>query len=213
MEDGEKRVENVKVIILKKNGDCYESFEAYEEVVQDGDIYKTITHPTTITTDKNGHYKFEGLPEGEYTVVFESSEQTSLEKYEATIANQGSDKESSKVTSDNIVTKSETDQRIVTGSIPNLTMPSKEEMINNGQYEYNLPNQNLGLIEPIIHISGEKIWDDVEDYDGLRPNSIGIQIKNGDAVVKTIAVIKDNNWKWSVDMPKYDNQGQVIYNR
>lgn len=39
-------------------------------------------------------------------------------------------------------------------------MPSKEEMINNGQYEYNLPNQNLGLIEPIIHISGEKIWDD-----------------------------------------------------
>lgn len=56
-------------------------------------------------------------------------------------------------------------------------MPSKEEMINNGQYEYNLPNQNLGLIEPIIHISGEKIWDDVEDYDGLRPNSIGIQIK------------------------------------
>ena len=49
MEDGEKRVENVKVIILKKNGDCYESFEAYEEVVQDGDIYKTITHPTTIT--------------------------------------------------------------------------------------------------------------------------------------------------------------------
>lgn len=91
--------------ILKKNGDCYESFEAYEEVVQDGDIYKTITHPTTITTDKNGHYKFEGLPEGEYTVVFESSDQTSLEKYEATIANQGSDKESSKVTSDNIVTK------------------------------------------------------------------------------------------------------------
>ena len=36
LEDGEKRVENVKVIILKKNGDCYESFEAYEEVVQDG---------------------------------------------------------------------------------------------------------------------------------------------------------------------------------
>lgn len=210
LEDGEKRVENVKVIILKKNGDCYESFEAYEEVVQDGDIYKTITHPTTITTDKNGHYKFEGLPEGEYTVVFESSDQTSLEKYEATIANQGSDKESSKVTSDNIVTKSETDQRIVTGSIPNLTMPSKEEMINNGQYEYNLPNQNLGLIEPIIHISGEKIWDDVEDYDGLRPNSIGIQIKNGDTIVKTITVTKDNNWKWSVDMPKYDNQGQVI---
>ncbi|MFR2938479.1 SdrD B-like domain-containing protein, partial [Faecalibacillus intestinalis] len=99
LEDGEKRVENVKVIILKKNGDCYESFEAYEEVVQDGDIYKTITHPTTITTDKNGHYKFEGLPEGEYTVVFESSDQTSLEKYQATIANQGSDKESSKVTS------------------------------------------------------------------------------------------------------------------
>mgnify|MGYP000013649700 FL=1 len=89
-------------------------------------------------------------------------------------------------------------------------MPSKEEMINNGQYEYNLPNQNLGLIEPIIHISGEKIWDDSNDYDGLRPNSIGIQIKNGDAVVKTITVTKDNNWKWSVDMPKYDNQGQVI---
>lgn len=35
-------------------------------------------------------------------------------------------------------------------------MPFKEEMINNGQYEYNLPNQNLGLIEPTIHISGEK---------------------------------------------------------
>lgn len=48
-----------------------------------------------------------------------------------TIAKQETDKQSSKVTSENTKTKSEIDKRLVSGSIPNKTMPSKEDIVKN----------------------------------------------------------------------------------
>lgn len=48
-----------------------------------------------------------------------------------TIAKQETDKQSSKVTPENTKTKSEIDKRLVSGSIPNKTMPSKEDIVKN----------------------------------------------------------------------------------
>ena len=59
-----------------------------------------------------------------------------------------SNKESSKVTADNIVPKSETDQRIVTGSIPNQTMPFKEEIIDNASATTNHLQEQVVTPDP-----------------------------------------------------------------
>ena len=202
----EKRFSNVKVTILKKNGDNYEPFEAYEEVVKDGNGYKTISHPTTVTTDENGYYKFEGLPEGDFKVVFESengNDYKDLSNFDVTQS--GLDKENSKVKEENVDKDGEI---LKSGSILDINMPSKEDIVKNSDdhYSYNLPYQNLGLTIPSIIISGEKHWDDQDNYDGLRPDNITLQIKNGNDVVKEMKVKESDNWKWSVELPKYDDQ-------
>lgn len=210
-EDGETRFKNVKVTILKKNEDgSYSEFTPYTETV-DG---KTKTYDTTITTDENGHYKFDGLPEGEFKVVFESVKGSDnykdISHYDVTKAKQGKDEESSKVLKDNVKKDEQNNDELISGSILDIKMPSKEEMISTNQHEYNLPNQNLGLTVPSITISGTKTWDDQNNYDGLRPDSITLQIKNGDTVVKEIKVKESDNWNWSAELPKYDDDMNEI---
>lgn len=206
LEDGEQRLENVKVTLYVEENGNYVPYTAYHQI-KDGKDYQCSS---VLYIDENGHYKFEGLPQGKYKVEFTSSDGTSLGHYEATIANKGTDEQSSKVTSENTTTKSTTDKRLVSGNIPNISMPSKEEMISTNQHEYNLPNQNLGLTVPSITISGTKTWNDQNNYDGLRPDSITLQIKNGDTVVKEIEVKKSEQWKWSAELPKYDEQEKEI---
>lgn len=206
LEDGEQRLENVKVTLYVEENGKYAPYTAYHQI-KDGKDYQC---PSKLSTDENGHYKFEGLPQGKYKVEFTSSDGTSLGHYEATIANEGTKEQSSKVTSENTTTKSSTDKRLVSGNIPDISMPSKEEMISTNQHEYNLPNQNLGLTVPSITISGTKTWDDQNNHDGLRPDSITLQIKNGDTVVKEIKVKESEQWKWSAELPKYDEQENEI---
>ena len=206
----EKRFSNVKVILYEKQSDnTYAQAKAYDEFVKNSDgTYTKITHPTTVTTDENGHYKFDGLPEGDFKVVFESGDgidSKDLSNFDVTQF--GTDKDSSKVKEENVV---KTNDKLQSGSILDIKMPTKDEMINEGKYSYNLPNQNLGLTVPSITISGTKTWDDKNNHDGLRPDSITLQIKNGDTVVKEIKVKESEQWKWSAELPKYDEQENEI---
>jgi hypothetical protein len=63
-----------------------------------------------------------------------------------------------------------------------------------------------------ITVSGTKAWKDNNDQDGVRPDSITVNLlKNGD-VYKTVTVTKADNWKYTFkDLPKYDGGKEIEY--
>ena len=66
-----------------------------------------------------------------------------------------------------------------------------------------------------IEVAGSKTWDDANDQDGLRPDSITINLLADGKIIDTIEVKEDakGSWKWSfTDLPKYRDQGvEIVY--
>ena len=62
-----------------------------------------------------------------------------------------------------------------------------------------------------ISITVNKKWEDNNDVNGKRPESIKLQIKSGSTVVKEQVVTANDNWKYTfTDLPMYDSQGNTI---
>ena len=64
----------------------------------------------------------------------------------------------------------------------------------------------------LTNISGEKIWDDADNQDGKRPESITVNLfANGEKIdSKAVKADAEGNWKYSFkNLPKYAN-GQLI---
>ena len=67
-------------------------------------------------------------------------------------------------------------------------------------------------------VTVSKVWNDNNDANGKRPDSIKLQVKDGENVVKEQVVNVDNanngdmnNWTYTfTDLPKYDDNGQEI---
>ena len=76
--------------------------------------------------------------------------------------------------------------------------------------------------EDIISVTVNKVWNDNNDANGKRPESIKLQVKNGEAIVeeeviteKNAVINEDitntNEWTYTfTDLPKYDENGQEI---
>ena len=61
-------------------------------------------------------------------------------------------------------------------------------------------------------ISGSKTWDDANDQDGKRPESITIRLLANGEEVKTATVTAKNDWKWSlVELPVYEAGTKITY--
>ena len=59
----------------------------------------------------------------------------------------------------------------------------------------------------LTRLDGKKVWDDANDQDGVRPDSITVNVKDGDTIVRTITVTGDekaDEWSYAVEnLPKY----------
>ncbi|CDO17335.1 TQXA domain protein [Streptococcus gallolyticus] len=61
-------------------------------------------------------------------------------------------------------------------------------------------------------VSGTKVWDDNDDQDGLRPESIIVNLLADGEVVASQTVTADNDWNYSfTDLPKNDNGSEIVY--
>ena len=61
-------------------------------------------------------------------------------------------------------------------------------------------------------ISGSKIWNDNDNQDGIRPDSITVKLLANDEVVRTQEVTKDDDWKYNfTDLPKYADGKEITY--
>ena len=63
-----------------------------------------------------------------------------------------------------------------------------------------------------IDISGSKTWDDKENQDGKRPESITIRLYADGKELRRLEVNEEDNWKWLFeDLPKYENGREIVY--
>ncbi len=70
---------------------------------------------------------------------------------------------------------------------------------------------NTHAPETVI-ISGSKIWDDGDDQDGKRPESVTIRLLADGVEVKTLTVTAETEWTWTVEnLPKYHNGVEIVY--
>jgi len=65
--------------------------------------------------------------------------------------------------------------------------------------------------EETVTISGKKIWEHGNAPVNEQPDHITVLIKEGENTVKEIKVTKLDGWKWSVQLPRYDNDGNTIH--
>lgn len=67
-------------------------------------------------------------------------------------------------------------------------------------------------INPKINLSGEKVWDDKNNQDGIRPDSVTIHLlANEKDTGKTAKATKDSKWHYIFkDLPTYDQAGEKI---
>lgn len=63
-----------------------------------------------------------------------------------------------------------------------------------------------------IDLTGKKVWDDHDNQDGMRPDSITVRLY-ADGVEKDHRIVKeDEHWAWAfTDLPKYHNGQQITY--
>ena len=89
----------------------------------------------------------------------------------------------------------------------------KEETVTGYEAKVDDKNNITNTHKPeTIKVSGEKIWEDENDQDGIRPESITIILLADGKEVKgaTKKVTKADGWKYEfTDLPKYNN-GKVI---
>ena len=63
-----------------------------------------------------------------------------------------------------------------------------------------------------ITIEGEKVWDDDDDRDGIRPQRVMIRLKDGDKELEHAVVTDDDDWTWKFeDLHKYAQGKEIEY--
>ncbi|MBR4069065.1 MAG: Cna B-type domain-containing protein, partial [Clostridia bacterium] len=76
-------------------------------------------------------------------------------------------------------------------------------------------NVTNSYIPETIAITGSKTWNDADDQDGKRPESITIHLLADGTEIKTAEIKPDETgaWAWSfTDLPKYRDQGvEIVY--
>ena len=98
---------------------------------------------------------------------------------------------------------------VITYTVKELQIPSYEVVITGDQNTgYTVTNSHT---PETVSVSGVKTWDDNDDQDGFRPDSITIRLLKNGEVIDTVTVTAEDNWAWSFDnLPKYENGGELI---
>ena len=66
--------------------------------------------------------------------------------------------------------------------------------------------------EDKIEVKVSKVWDDNDDKAGKRPDSVTLQIKNGDTVIGEQKVTNNDNWEYTFEVSKYDEKAdRIVY--
>ena len=64
----------------------------------------------------------------------------------------------------------------------------------------------------LVLVAGEKTWDDADNADGIRPESITINLLANGQIIDTKVVTEADEWAWSFEnLFKYENGEEIVY--
>lgn len=63
----------------------------------------------------------------------------------------------------------------------------------------------------MVDVKVSKVWDDENNNDGKRPTSVTVELKDGDKVVETAKLSKDNNWTYTFNVAKFNDKDEIAY--
>src|SRR5699024_3042938 len=87
-------------------------------------------------------------------------------------------------------------------------IPSKEE---NDEKIYDFTLINTHEVER-INIEGTKTWNDANNQDGKRPESITVRLLANGEEVDSDEITEEDEWKYSfIDLPKFENGEEINY--
>lgn len=94
------------------------------------------------------------------------------------------------------------------GKVEPISLPDGVTVTDEGDtYSVSVVN-----IPEYTSVSGEKTWDDEDNYDGLRPDSITINLLADGKAIETKTVTAANGWKWEfTDLPTMVDGKRVKY--
>lgn len=205
-ESGETLMNGVKVTLMQKGEDG-----TYAPYLLNG---KTVSVETgkqidvltgTVSDNAEGAYGFLHLPQGDFAVKFEDGQTVKLGNYTATQANVGAND-----TIDSDAAANVQDGKLVSASIEGIEMPEAKKIT---VQTYESRHHDLGLYASQVNIPVEKVWNDNDDQDGLRPDTVTVKLKaNGDDTGKTLTLSKDNNWQGAFSgLDQYLDGKEITY--
>ena len=94
-------------------------------------------------------------------------------------------------------------------SVAEIAVEGYETVITGDQYTgYSITNSHN---PETVAVAGTKSWDDADNQDGFRPESITINLLADGAVIDTVTVTEESGWSWSFEnLPKYRDHGILI---
>ena len=207
-DSGETLMNGVKVTLMQKGGDgTYAPYLLNGKTVsvETGKQINVLTGETSDNTRGTGAYGFHHLPKGDFAVKFEDGQNIKLGDYIATQANAGTND-----TIDSDATAHEQDGKLVSARIEGIEMPAAKEIT---VQTYESRYHDLGLYASQINIPVEKVWEDNNDQDGLRPQSVTVKLlADGNDTEKTLTLNAGNNWRGTFsELDKYENGREVTY--
>ena len=67
-------------------------------------------------------------------------------------------------------------------------------------------------VAEVVSVSVEKIWDDSNNQDGIRPASLDVTLQKNGAELKTVTLNDANNWTYTeANLPKNENGKAITY--
>lgn len=207
-DSGETLMNGVKVTLMQKGKDgTYAPYLLNGKAVsvETGKQINVLTGETSDNTRGTGAYGFHHLPKGDFAVKFEDGQNIKLGDYIATQANAGTND-----TIDSDATAHEQDGKLVSARIEGIEMPAAKEIT---VQTYESRYHDLGLYASQINIPVEKVWEDNNDQDGLRPQSVTVKLlADGNDTEKTLTLNAGNNWRGTFsELDKYENGREVTY--
>ena len=83
------------------------------------------------------------------------------------------------------------------------------------EIEYAQVSQTLSVVNKAIYaptVSGVKTWNDEDDRDGIRPESITINLLANGKVIDSKVVTEADGWAWTFEnLYKYENGEEIVY--
>lgn len=205
-DSGETLMNGVKVTLMQKGGDgTYAPYLLNGKTVsvETGKQINVLTGETSDNTRGTGAYGFHHLPKGDFAVKFEDGQNVKLGDYIATQANAGTND-----TIDSDAIAHEQDGKLVSASIEGIEMPAAKEIT---VQTYESRYHDLGLYASQINIPVEKVWDDNNNQDGIRPNSVTVTLyANNQSTGKSLTLSKANGWKGTFENLDEFKDGEKI---